>query len=652
MTTISGELKIPSIFGDHMVLRRNVPIKVWGKSKNKVTVTLGDEHITADVQDGMFLAALSPLPASGPYEMIITDGIDTVIFKDVMVGEVWLCGGQSNMEWQLNSSANGREDAKEAKDDYLRLFNVAHIATYDPLEDVCGYWERSSEATSLAFSAVGYYFAKKLREELNITVGIINSSWGGTIIEAWTGKEAMESVPMLKEIADEYEAYMSTIGNPKQAYETIMSNWKKTTAFATNSIDISNIGYSAGYASSGYQDDDLKTIDVPSNWFDQGIEHHGVVWFRKLVNIPLHFAEKDLILHLTAVDKSDVTYFNNTLVGSMRIEDNRNSWATPRKYLVPKEIVREGLSLIAVRVFSNIFSAGFVNGDKNLMYLSVANGDENDRIDISGEWKYIIEQDYGYNASMPKAPYTPPGPENPNLPYALCRSMIDPIAPYAISGVIWYQGESNAESKEDALSYRVKLPTMIADWRQKFDVGDFPFYIVELANFNTMQIGEQFYNWAILRESQYMTTKSVKNCDMTTIIDIGDSCDIHPTNKHDVGSRLARLALNHDYDFKDIALKGPVFRSMEIDGSKAILNFDYVYAGFEVKGDDILSFKIAGDDKQFLDADAKIEGDKIIVWSDSVKSPTAVRYAFEADPICNLFNSEELPVTPFRTDKY
>ena len=651
MTTMCGNMKIPAIFGNSMVLRQNTLIKIWGKATERVTVTLAGNETTATPQNGIFRAVLPPLVAGGPYEMVITDGESEVKFVDVMIGEVWVCSGQSNMELNLSGSENGYEDAKIAQDDYLRMFNVTHVATYEPMEDIIGSWTRTTEEEALKFSAVGYYFGRKLRETLNIAIGLVNSSWGGTIIEAWTGKEAMEANPLLKQIADDYEEYIATIGDPKKAYETIMNDWKQSTAYQTNSIDVANVGYSQGFASLNLDDRLLPKIETPGNWFDHGIDHHGVVWFRHRVTLPESFIGRDLVLHFPPIDKSDVTYFNNTHIGSMRWEDNSSSWATPRKYLVPKELTQESEALIVVRIFSNIFNAGFV-GEAEHMYLTVANSSDSEKIDLSGTWSYIVEQDFGLNTSFPVLPKSPPGPNNPNLPYAIVRAMIDPIAPFAISGAIWYQGESNADSKDDAFSYRVKLPVMIADWRQKFEVGDFPFYIVEIANYVTGYKGDDYYDWPILRESQYLTTQSVKNCDMATIIDIGMSYDIHPTNKHDVGERLARLALHHDYG-KDVgALKGPVFKSMEIVGSKAILEFDFVYDGFVVKGDEMLSFKIAGEDREFVDAKAEIEGDKIVVSASSVTDPIAVRYAFLDDPICNVFNSGNLPMMPFRTDKF
>jgi len=651
MTTICGKMKIPAIFGNSMVLRQNIPIKVWGKANSMVTITLAGNEATAMPENGIFRAVLPPLVAGGPYEMIITDGENEITFTDVMIGEVWICSGQSNMELNLSGSENGYEDAKNAKDDYLRLFNVAHVATYEPADDAIGSWSRTTEEDALTFSAVGYYFGRKLRETLNVAVGLINSSWGGTIVEAWTGKEAIEANPLLKEIADDYEEYIATISDPKKAYETIMNDWKQSTAYQTNSIDVANVGYAQGFASLNHDDRELPKIETPGNWLDRGIDHHGVIWFRKCITLPESFLGRDLVLHFPPIDKSDVAYFNNVHIGSMRWEDNSSSWATPRKYLVPKELTQEPEALIAVRIFSNIFCAGFV-GEAEHMYLTVANSTDDEKIDLSGTWSYIVEQDFGLNTSFPAPPKSPPGPNNPNLPYAIVRAMIDPIAPFAVSGAIWYQGESNADNKDDALSYRVKLPAMIADWRNKFEVGDFPFYIVEIANFDRGYVGDEFYSWPILRESQYLTTQSVKNCDMTTIIDIGDSIDIHPTNKHDVGERLARLALHHDYGKKDIALKGPVFKSMEIVGDKAVLEFDFVYNGFVVKGDELLAFKIAGENREFVDAKAEIEGNKIIVSANSVTEPIAVRYAFVDDPICNIFNSENLPMMPFRTDKF
>lgn len=636
-------LTLAAIFSEYMVLQRERPLPVWGWAEpgTIVLVQLADHHAEAvTAEDGRWLATLAPLPAGGPYTMSITAGEETVTFGDVLIGEVWLCSGQSNMEWTLSLARDAEQEVAAAHYPEIRMFTVEKNAVYHPVRDVTGSWVVCAPETAGTFSAVGYFYARELYQRLGIPIGMINTSWGGTYAETWTSREALLAEPALRNIAEEYDARMTGIDDISAAYEQAINEWKERTL----PRDAGNLGFARGWADPLTDTTDWPTMTMPSSWQDKGLLFNGVLWFRLQVEIPAAWVGQDMLLELAPIDKSDITYWNNAEVGGMNFEEDPQSWCTPRKYTVPAALVKAGSNTLAVRMFSHVYGAGMFGVPQQLQ-VKPKNMPNAEAISLAGNWQYQVEQNYGLTPSTP--PPMPPGMENPNSPYALQRGMLAPLAPYAIRGAIWYQGESNADN---AYQYRLLFPTMIADWRRQFAQGDFPFYYVQLANYMSPSETPTECAWAELREAQTFTLQ-YPNTGMAVIIDIGDAVDIHPRNKQDVGTRLALWALAKDYS-QDVSYSGPLYRAMKIENSSIRLFFDLGASALVAKDGPLRAFQIAGIDREFVWADAVIDGETVVVSSPLVSEPVAVRYGWANNPPCNLYNNAGLPASPFRTDDW
>jgi sialate O-acetylesterase len=475
-----GQLKLPSFFSDHMVFQRGQKINVWGMAEPGTTITISLNGKTAKGkanEEGHWLISLPAMKEGGPYELEVKAGDEKIVLKDVYIGEVWIASGQSNMWWPVSESMNAEKEIKEANYPLIRLLQVPLKTSTELQWDVECKWQVCSPETVKDFSAVAYFFARELYKKLDVPIGIIHSSVGGTPAEAWTSYKTLKS-------------------NPK--FKPLLEIWRK---------------------------------------YDQEVK----------------------------------------------------------------------------------------------------------------KWQRDVEK-----AKMEGKP-EPPHPQDPFgldpqwaecwRPSALYNAMIAPFTPYPLRGAIWYQGESNVGRAEE---YSVLFPAMIEDWRKALGIGDFPFLFVQLANFMERKPEPSESGWAELRETQTSTLR-LPNTGMAVAIDIGEANDIHPKNKQDVGKRLALAALAKAYGFK-IEYSGPLFEKMEIEGNKARLFFKHTGSGLVCKGDKLLGFAIAGEDKKFVWADAKIEGKTVVVWSDKVQKPVAVRYAWADNPECNLYNKEGLPAVPFRTD--
>jgi len=492
-TAVVADVKLPAVISDHMVFQQGLKAPVWGWAEpgEKVIVTLGDlkAEATAD-KDGRWRANLEPLKAGGPMKMTVA-GKNTLTVDDILVGEVWVCSGQSNMEMAVRSSNNSQQEIAEAKFPKIRLFTVAKTTADQPQTDCKGQWAACTPEAIPGFSAVAYFFGRDLLKDLGVPIGLIHTSWGGTYAEAWTSKPTLAGDPVLKVALDRHAQGLSGYAKQKE-------NWEK----------------------------------------------------------------------------------------------NREA--------------------------------------------------------LMAKWKAAAEKAKAEGKQAPRQPQPPRDPNTgPNRPSVLYNAMIAPILPYGIAGAIWYQGESNAGR---AYEYRKLFPTMITDWRKNWGQGDFPFFFVQLANFMARKPDPAESNWAELREAQAMTLKLPKT-GQAVIIDIGEANDIHPKNKQDVGRRLA-LAAEAIACGKKIEYSGPVYESKTIDGGKVRLKFTHVGGGLVAKGDKLTGFAVAGADKSFIWAEAKIDGDSVVVWSDKVADPVAVRYAWADNPECNLYNKEGLPASPFRTDDW
>jgi sialate O-acetylesterase len=490
-TISSAGIRLPSIISDNMVLQQgegdNTPIWGWADPGKKITITAswgGKWKATSDA-NGNWMVKIKPGKAGGPYEMTISDG-NPITLKNILVGEVWVCSGQSNMEFTVKQANNSAQEIADANNyPQIRSFNVGRKVIYTPMHNCNGKWQVCSSQTAGNFTAVGYFFGRELNKQLNVPIGLIHTSWGGTPAESWMSREYLENDPNFQPILKRFEETSANIVELKKKYREEMQKYDS---------------------------------------------------------------------------------------------------------ISPK---------------------------------------------LKAEGK-----------PLPPRPEEPIGPGHAYSPTGLYNGMIVPILPYGICGAIWYQGESNAWR---AYQYRTLFPAMIKNWRDAWHQGDFPFYFVQLANYDEVNPEPVESDWAELREAQLMTL-SVPNTGMAVTIDIGEK-DIHPKNKQDVGKRLALWALAKTYG-KNIVYSGPIYRLMEVQENKAVLHFENIGGGLMAKGDSLKGFAIAGADRKFVWADANIEGNTVVVSSDKVNVPVAVRYAWEKNPVCNLYNKEGLPATPFRTDTW
>jgi sialate O-acetylesterase len=486
---VEADVKLPAIIGENMVLQQEMKLPIWGTAKpgERVTVSIGGQHVSTTADDnGRWMVELEPMKAGGPLEMTIT-GENRITLHNILIGEVWICSGQSNMQWPVSKAANAETEIAQANYPEIRLFTVKRVVAERPLSDTKGEWSECSPEAVKEFSAVGYFFGRRIHEELGVPVGLIHSSWGGTPAEAWTSRTALESDPEFKPILDRWAKILAEYPQAKQRYEKQLAQWK----------------------------------------------------------------------------------------------------------LEAEKAKAEG-------------------------------------------------------KPAPRKPQSPIGPDHPHRPAGLYNGMIAPLIPYAIRGVIWYQGESNVSR---AYQYRKLFPAMIQDWRRSWEQGDFPFLFVQLANYGRRQPQPSESAWAELREAQLMALSLPKTA-MAVIIDIGEANNIHPKNKQDVGGRLALAALAVAYG-RDVVYSGPIYDSMSIEGDKIRIRFKHTDGGLVAKGEEGLKgFSIAGEDRKFVWAEARIENDTVVIWNDQVPHPVAVRYAWADNPECNLYNKAGLPASPFRTDDW
>ncbi len=620
-----ADVKLPKIFGDNMVLQRGKPIPVWGwaDAGEKVTIAFKDQlkNTKAD-KGGKWKITLNAEPAGGPFQVSVT-GKNKIVLKNILIGEVWICSGQSNMEMTVNSSKNAAQEISEGNFPEIRQFEVPDVIGAAPADDLPGgAWENASPGTVGEFTAVGYFFAKKLYEELKIPVGIINTSWGGTIIETWISREALESNNDFKSVFDT-KPFNNIQAQNENEYQALKKEIEAKQGALEHRLSAED------FKSLSHDHSQWKKMMLPGSFNENGLEKFdGTIWFRKIIKLDKDDITKPAVLNLSTIDDMDETYVNGQLAGITK------SYDISRQYEIPTGVLKEGDNIVAVRVTDGSGNGGFFGKPYELNLVC-----SNKTIPLAGEWFYKIE-------SLKK------NTVNPNsYPSLLFNSMIHPLIPFAIKGALWYQGESNAAR---AWQYQTAFPLMIADWRNRFKQGDFPFYFVQLASFNAANSNSNSgSSWAELRESQTKTL-SVPNTGMAVTLDIGESNDIHPKNKQDVGLRLAAIALHNLYN-KNIAYTGPMYQSMKTEDNKIIISFSNNDSGYFIKDkyNYIKGFEIAGADRRFHYAQAYINDGKVVVYSDSIKTPVAARYGWADDmPEANLYNRQGFPAIPFRTDDW
>lgn len=614
-------VKLPRIFSDHMVLQRQREIRIWGwaASGENVRVSFNGEKAETKASGmGLWVVRLRAMEHGGPYEMEVSGKTNSIILKNILIGDVWLGSGQSNMEWVLANTNDAQKEIAAANYPKIRMFTVEKDQSFKPLQDLkSGEWKECTPANAGNFSAVAYFFGRTLNKELDIPMGLINSSWGGTKVEPWI------SWDLISQEAEYKNMKLNELEKQSQQSE---KNVVKFLAAMKNDKGIAEKWFDPSADVSTW-----RKISVPSTFENSEIGNtDGIVWYRKEFNLSASDL-KDATLSLGPVDDVDVTYINGTEIGSM------NTWNEARIYPVKKELLREGKNVLVIKVTDNSGGGGIYGKPEVVFFQSGEN-----KITLAGDWLYktsVVSKEFNVLEFGPNA-----------YPSHLFNAMIAPITPYAIRGVIWYQGESNTSA---AYRYSELFPMLIKNWRSKWGY-DFPFLWVQLANFMKPSAEPSESNWAELREAQRMALALPKT-GQAVIIDIGEADDIHPRNKKDVGHRLALSALAVEYG-KSLVHSGPVYKSMEVRDGKAVLTFEHTGTGLMAKADKygyLRGFTIAGEDKRFYWAKAVVEGNQVVVYSDQVKIPVAVRYAWADNPEdANFYNRDGLPASPFRTDSW
>ncbi|MBN2347991.1 MAG: beta galactosidase jelly roll domain-containing protein [Bacteroidales bacterium] len=625
-----SNVTLPKLISDGLVLQRDAEVKIWGwaDSLEQVRVDFLDStYQTRANETGEWNIILAPLKASGPHSMKIQAN-NTITLNNILVGDVWICSGQSNMELNMERARPLYEtEIANSKNEYIRYFEVPRRYNFNaPQKDlVYGHWLEANPKNLLRFSAVSYFFALELYNKYHVPVGLINTALGGSPVEAWISEDAIKVFPKYYEELQQFKnaALIEEIEakDNKRSTEWYSRLWKNDEGYKNPEQP---------WYSPNLNTEDWQTMQVPGFWADEETgDVNGVLWFRKNINVPASMAGKQAKLLLGRIVDADSVYVNGTFVGTVSYQ------YPPRRYVVPEGVLKAGENSIVVRVISNIGKGGFI---KDKPYeLSV----DEQKIDLTGEWKYKL------GAKMEPL-------EGPTFirwkPVGLFNAMIAPLLNYPIKGVIWYQGESNADRSEE---YQDLFSTLITNWREKWQQGDFPFLFVQLPNFMEAKDQPSESDWALLREAQQKTL-ALPNTAMAVAIDIGEWNDIHPLNKKDVAYRLGLAAEKVAYNNNEIMYSGPVYESMKIKKNKIILSFSNTGSGLEAKGGgELKNFAIAGADKKFIWAEAKIKNNTIIVWNTSVNKPVAVRYAWADNPDgANLYNKEGLPASPFRTDSW
>jgi sialate O-acetylesterase len=619
-----SQIILPKLFSDNMVLQRGIKIPIWGNAKPGaiLTASLASQKIIGVANArGEWKIYFAKINAGGPYTLKIAEQgkpITAISFKGILIGDVWLASGQSNMEWQVQQSLNAQYEIKKANFPNVRFLFVEHEKKLQPQSDITTEgWKLCDTNNVRKFSAVAYFFARKIQQDQNVPIGIIQSTWGGTPVNCWTSREMLLSSPLTK--------------------LKILANDSLTIAhFVKDSLDLIRFWDIVYHPQNNadkivplyeYNDSKWDEIEMPRLVKDFGIgNYEGMMWLRKKIVLPESFTGKDLSLNLGHPEMNYSLYFNG-------VEICTTIWnANPKQsYTIPFNIIKQGDNVISLRM-AMLWTGGGLNPPAENIYIS--NGES--KISLAGKWLYkkdlesTIPKIYNYHY----------------YPALLYNAMINPFIPYGIKGFLWYQGEAD---EADAYNYRTTFPMMIKDWRQRWKQGNLPFLYVQLANFRKANEQPAESQWAELREAQTMAL-SQPNTGMACTIDIGEAGSIHPLNKQEVGYRLALLANRVVYK-KNIVASGPIYHSYTIEGNNIRISFENIGTGLKTNDEkNITGFAIAGADKHFYWANALVKGNEIIIHSDKVTEPKAVRYAWADNPECNLVNSAGLPAVPFRTD--
>jgi len=643
-----GDVRLPSIISDHMVLLKAEQVPVWGRADagESVSVSLNGQTVTATAgSDGKWRVDLNLADSPpGPFEMVV-QGKNTIKIADVVVGEVWLVSGQSNAGFQMDNILDSEKEVATAQDPMFREYKVIETPSLFSEQDDCpGFWRVVTPGSTRSFSALGYFLAKSLRQELSGPVAFINNSWGGVSLWTYLSAKAIASSP---ELAEQSEKQKETA---RASVATVQQWLKETGREDRETEDIASYTEGPFTAEKGWEK--AKWVDRSNLLVDGREPEHGVFWIgTEVTTSPDEWPSPKRLL-VCNNGLFEKIYWNGHLIGETSYE-NRLGKDTRWHYQIPRELVKEGANYLAIRFYAPIDFPGF----------GWWPGLEGRRLD----WR--IKKEFG----LPSLPDGQPAPKLAPQGLgggSLFNGMLKPIMPYAIRGAVWYQGESNVKG---AFAYREHLPLLIKDWREHWGQGDFPFYICQLASFKAKTNRPVESTWAELREAQKMAL-SLPQTGLAVLIDAGEAEDIHPLAKDVAGERAARIALAKVYG-RNIPYSGPLYDSMTVEGDKIRLCFNYTEDGLVAKelpsaydvrrtakktarlvrnspDSELEGFAICGADLQWVWADAKIDGDTVLVWSDKVSEPVAVRYGWADNPTCNLYNKADLPASPFRTDDF
>jgi len=621
-----GAIELPLVFSDGVVLQRDQPMRVWGWSHPGARVVVrfdGRQAETKAAADGRWLTVLPAHSPGGPFELSVTDGDDTHVVHDVLVGDVYIASGQSNMEFELSKARDVQVEIAHADDNAIRQFKVPNAWAIEPSDRLPGgRWIAATPATAGNFSAVAWFFARDIRKDQKVPIGIINSSWGGSRIEPWmnartAGVEASEIQARIQREDANEEAKIAVT-------RTRLSRWP--------GVLTSGAGNEARYSSATLDESDWVDIAVPAYWESVGYYGmDGIAWYRTSFRLSADEAAHGITLGLAMIDDSDRTWVNGTLVGA-----TEQAWNGARAYRIAPQVLHAGNNTLAIRV-DDLGASGGIHGDASLLYIQSAKGP---RRTLTGAWKF-----------RPEAVTLAPAQDKNQIDTLLYNKMIHPLLPLAVRGVLWYQGESNATDTL-AWRYREQFASLITQWRGDFQQPALPFLWVQLANWISGGDTSAGSPWAMLRESQ-STALALPATAQAVTIDVGNPADIHPTDKQTVGHRLA-LAARHVVYGETLIYQGPTFRSMQADGNRLRLHFDAGGSPLSTRnGQPLAGFAIAGADRRFHVATARIDGDAVVVENDGVVAPVAVRYGWSDNPAdANLINQAGLPASPFRTDTW
>lgn len=647
---VRADLRLPAILSDHMVLQARAEVTLWGWADAGKVVTVapsweqnGEMRSTRADEHGRWRLTLHTPGPGGPHAIHITGATNRITISDVLLGEVWLCGGQSNMEWSVNAIGPGGDgwegtDAIKAAADHptIRFFDVPNVLAVSPMEECGGRWVVCTPQTVGDFTAVGYFFAHALQNQLNTPVGLIGSNWGGTRIEAWMSEATLRA---LNVCGDELD-FLARVRAQPDLPERMLAERRLAWWSRLGAIDPGSGG--AAWHAADFDDSDWERALLPGAWdahpagaFD------GIVWYRRRFEAPSHAAERPAMLRLGPIDDMDTVWLNGRRIAGI---ETIGQWFVSREYAVPPGALRAGVNTIAIRVVDTGGAGGLTGSAENLC-LAIhppggATGETS--VPLAGLWSMRRGASMNQLGPMPADAGL-----HANTASVLYNGMIEPIRRFALRGAIWYQGESN---RSNAWDYRRLFAAMIGDWRAAWGVeaSAFPFCFVQIAPFAYW--GEKGET-PVVRESQHLALKSAPNTGMVVTMDIGDVADIHPRNKKEVGRRLALWALAHAYGCEVGAFSGPVYESMRISDGRIEAAFAHAQ-GLQWRGGRIVGFEIAGADQRFVAAQARIDGNRIVLWSDAVPQPAAVRYGWDDDVEPTLMNAAGLPAAPFRTDDW